>query len=66
MAGALGVRLSGPRVYGDRVAEEPWVNAGAPDPGADGMARGLRLYIRAMILCGVALAALALIGGAHA
>lgn len=63
MAGALDVRLSGPRVYGDRVADEPWVNEGAPDPGADDMSRGLRLYVRAMILFG---AALLLIGGWHA
>ena len=34
MAAGLNVRLSGPRVYADRVAEEPWVNAGAPDPTA--------------------------------
>lgn len=48
MAGALGVRVSGPRLYGDRVAQEPYVNAGAPDPGAQDIRRGLALYIRAM------------------
>lgn len=61
MAGALGIRLSGPRVYGDRVADEPWVNAGAPDPEADSMDRALALYVRAMILCGAGLLALAII-----
>lgn len=61
MAGALGVRLSGPRVYADRVADEPWINPGAPDPDAGAMARGLALYTRAMLLCGAALAALALV-----
>ncbi|THH38182.1 cobalamin biosynthesis protein CobD [Aliishimia ponticola] len=62
MAGALQVRLSGPRVYGDRIAEEPWVNAGAPDPSAMDLARGLRLYRRAMLAM-VALLALAGLAG---
>lgn len=44
MAGALGIRLSGPRVYADRVAEERWVNEGAPDPGARDIDRGLALF----------------------
>lgn len=63
MAGALGVRLSGPRVYGARAAQEPWVHDGAPDPDAAAMRRGLALYVRAMILAGAGLVALALIGG---
>ena len=49
-AGALGVRLSGPRRYGDTVVSEPWLNAGAPDPDAAAMDAGLRLYVRAMLL----------------
>ena len=61
MAGALGIRLSGPRVYGDRVAEEPWVNAGAADPDSAAMAGALALYLRAMVLCGAGLLTLALI-----
>lgn len=48
MAGALNVRLSGPRVYGDRVADEPWLNASAPDPEARDLTRGLTFYRRAM------------------
>ena len=56
MAGALGVRLSGPRVYADRVAEEPWLNAGAPDPGAAELRRGLAVYRRAVALAAVVLA----------
>jgi adenosylcobinamide-phosphate synthase len=59
MAGALGVRLSGPRVYGDRPADEPWLNAGAPDPTAADIARGLVLYRRTLLLTGASLAALA-------
>ena len=61
MAGALGIRLPGPRQYGDRVAEEPWVNAGAPDPGAGDLERALSLYRRAMVLLALALAGLALL-----
>ena len=49
MAGALGVRLSGPRAYGDRISDEPWLNAGASDPGAGDLRAGLRLYRRAML-----------------
>lgn len=56
MAAALGVRLSGPRVYGDRIADEPWLNAGAADPGVVALRRGLALYLRAMLLMALALA----------
>ena len=61
MAAGLGVRLSGPRVYADRVAEEPWVNAGATDPTARDLQRGLALYVRAMFVLGAALLVLALV-----
>ncbi|MFN3274616.1 MAG: adenosylcobinamide-phosphate synthase CbiB [Paracoccus sp. (in: a-proteobacteria)] len=57
MAGALGVRLSGPRQYGDRIAPEPWLNEGARDPGAADLGRALRIYRRAVVLMGVALLA---------
>ena len=59
MAGALGVRLSGPRRYGDRVSDEPWLNGAAPDPGPDTLKRGLSLYIHAMVLLALLLAATA-------
>ncbi len=61
MAAGLGVRLSGPRVYEGRVAEEPWVNAGAPDPTPADLQRGLALYVRAMFVLGAALLGLALV-----
>ena len=60
LAGALGVRLSGPRRYGDTVAAEPWLNAGAPDPDAVAMDAGLRLYLRAMLLGAVLLTVVAI------
>ncbi|ETX13689.1 cobalamin biosynthesis protein CobD [Roseivivax halodurans JCM 10272] len=60
MAGGLGIRLSGPRIYVARVAQEPWVNEGAPDPGAGDIVRGLALYRRAMLCLAACLAGLAL------
>jgi len=49
MAGALDVRLCGPRYYHGELADEPWLNGGARDPSADDIERGLSLYSRAMI-----------------
>lgn len=60
MAGALNVRLSGPRIYGDHIAQEPWVNADAPDPTPLDLSRGLALYRRAMIGLAAVLALIAL------
>lgn len=48
MAGGLGIRLSGPRVYGDRLSDEPWVNAGGSDPDSAGISAALALYRRAL------------------
>jgi adenosylcobinamide-phosphate synthase len=61
MAGALGVRLSGPRIYDGALANEPWLNAGARDPRGDDIANALKLYRRAMLLLAVALLILALV-----
>ncbi len=61
MAGALGVRLSGPRIYADQVAAEPWLNAGAGDPGAAELWRGLAVYRRAVALAAVVLAVVAVV-----
>jgi adenosylcobinamide-phosphate synthase len=59
VAGALGVRLSGPRIYHGRVAEEPWLNRNARDPDAADIALGLKLYVRAMIALAALLVVLA-------
>lgn len=54
MAGGLGIRLSGPRVYAGGIHDEPWVNAQAPDPGASDINRGLGVWRRGMLaLAGV-------------
>jgi len=61
MAGALGIRLSGPRAYGSHVSDEPWLNPAAPDPAAHDLRRALSLYARAMALMALALALLWLV-----
>ena len=61
MAGALGVRISGPRSYHGAMTNEPWLNEGARDPLAADLRSGLMLYIRAMLLLGGLLVALALV-----
>ena len=58
MAGALGVRLSGPRSYAGVETPEPWLNEGAPDPAPRDLLAGLRLYRRSMVMLGMTLVAL--------
>jgi len=48
LAGALNIRLSGPRVYHDHIADEPWLNGSAQDPTPVDLSRGLSLYLRAL------------------
>ncbi|WP_454649006.1 adenosylcobinamide-phosphate synthase CbiB [Bradyrhizobium liaoningense] len=59
MAGGLGVRLSGPRIYHGSATDEPWLNEGARDPRAADIAEALTLYRRAMLLLAGVLAVLA-------
>jgi len=61
VAGALGVRLCGPRVYHGEPAKEPWLNEDARDPVALDVARALKLYVRAMELFAALLLCLALV-----
>ncbi|NOT73224.1 MAG: cobalamin biosynthesis protein CobD [Hyphomicrobium sp.] len=50
MASILGLRLSGPRIYHDRVAGEPWLNESGADASASDIRRALRVYLFAMAL----------------
>ncbi len=51
MAGALGVSLSGPRVYGGQLTEDPFVNAtGKKDLGPDDIERAVKVLWRAWAL----------------
>jgi adenosylcobinamide-phosphate synthase len=59
MAGGLGVRLSGPRIYHGSLTNEPWLNEGARDPRAADIAEALTVYRRAMLLLAGLLAILA-------
>ena len=59
MAGALNIRLSGPRGYGGAWSVEPWVNDGAPDPTADDVARAQTLYRKTLVLGALLLALVA-------
>ena len=46
MAGVLGLKLSGPRIYHGRSTAEPWVGDGDPEIGSEEIARALRLADR--------------------
>jgi adenosylcobinamide-phosphate synthase len=61
MAGALGVRLCGPRFYQGKPANEPWLNGEAPDPAVIDITRGLELYVGAMFAMAAVLAVIAFI-----
>jgi adenosylcobinamide-phosphate synthase len=50
MAGALGLRLAGPRIYGEVRVEDGWMGDGRANASAADIRRALRLYRRA---CGL-------------
>ena len=50
MAGALGLRLAGPRIYGATRVEDAWMGDGRPDAGPDDIVRALKLYRTACAL----------------
>ena len=54
MAGALGLRLAGPRTYGDVRVEDAWMGNGRPEPTLRDLRRALALY---RIACGIEIAA---------
>jgi len=62
MAGALGLRLAGPRVYGAVRVEDGWMGDGRAEATAADIRRALALYRRACLL----LWGLAAIGSAAA
>ena len=58
MAGALGVKLSGPRAYDTGTTQEPWLNESGRDPIAHDIRAGLFLYQKAMLAAAISLAAI--------
>lgn len=61
MAGALGLRLAGPRVYGDTRIEDHWMGDGRAEANAADIRRALLLYKRS---CGLLWALAALLAAA--
>lgn len=67
MAGALGIRLAGPRRYGNRVVDDAWMGGpaldgsggGRTDAGPADIDRALTLYVRACLIGAPVLALLA-------
>ena len=60
MAGALGLRLAGPRVYGDERVEDAFMGDGRAAAGVADIRAALRVYRLACALQAVAIGALAL------
>jgi adenosylcobinamide-phosphate synthase len=58
MAGALGIRLSGPRIYDGAAVEERWIGEGRSELEPKDIRTALRLYRAA---CGTQIAVLVLI-----
>lgn len=61
MAGALGLKLAGPRIYGETRVEDHWMGDGRAEANATDIRRALRLYRRA---CGLLWAVAALLAAA--
>jgi adenosylcobinamide-phosphate synthase len=61
MAGALGLRLAGPRIYSGAVVEDRWMGNGRPDASPADIRRALALYRTACAIQITACAALALV-----
>ena len=61
MAGALGLQLAGPRVYGSELVADVFMGDGRRDASASDILRALRLYRVACLIQFLALAAIALV-----
>ncbi|MXP64165.1 cobalamin biosynthesis protein CobD [Roseomonas sp. M0104] len=61
MAGALGLRLAGPRIYGTARVDDAWMGEGRAEASAADLRRALALYRRACALQLAAVLALALL-----
>jgi adenosylcobinamide-phosphate synthase len=60
MAAALGLRLNGPRVYGEQRVDDAWMGDGRAEATPDDIARALRAY---RVACGLGVLLVALCGG---
>lgn len=66
MAGALGLALAGPRIYGEALVEDAFMGDGRRDAGAADIRAALRLYRTACVIQGMALGVLVVIISARA
>ncbi|WP_174247486.1 adenosylcobinamide-phosphate synthase CbiB [Methylocapsa sp. S129] len=62
MAGALALKLAGPRVYGEENVEDAFMGDGRYEANAADIRAGLRLYRVACLLQAIAIGALAFVG----
>ncbi|MEQ8965360.1 MAG: adenosylcobinamide-phosphate synthase CbiB [Azospirillaceae bacterium] len=63
MAGALGLRLAGPRVYPGHTVEDRWIGDGTPEATAADIRRALALYRRATGVLATLLLAIIVLAG---
>jgi adenosylcobinamide-phosphate synthase len=61
MAGALGIKLGGPRVYAERKVDDAWIGDGRSELASDDIRRALRLYKYACAVNFIALSVIALL-----
>ena len=61
MAGALGLKLAGPRVYGATLIDDAFMGQGRREATASDIRRALRLYRRACVIQAAALVALTIL-----
>ncbi len=61
MAGALGLKLAGPRQYPGTTVNDPWIGDGVADATAKDISRALYLYFVACLINGVWVAAIAVV-----
>ena len=59
MAGALGLKLAGPRVYGTELTQDAFMGAGRAEATAADIRRALHLYRRALMVQALTLFAVA-------
>lgn len=64
VAGALGLKLLGPRIYPGEIVDAPWIGEGTPDATPQHIRQSLKLYATACMLSGaLAVGVLALAWG---
>ncbi len=62
-AGALGLRLGGPSVYGGRIIAHPWMGFGTPEAGPEHIDRAVRLMLASAWTMAAVLSLILLAGG---